>query len=379
MAPPEERVSLSDGRGLELRVTPELNSTWSFTYRFDGKKTRYTIGPYPSVKLKHARVIADKLRNQIANGVNPQQRKLQARNPNNVLVLECYNQFLERYLKENLKTWKEYDRCMRSDFIPAVGRKDVTKVQKTDLLKIIDGIMDRKAPVLANRMLRYISKFFKWCVGRGYLETNPAHGIPKPAKERSRERVLSLDEVSAIYSASNALGSVIGAFVKVLILTGLRRSEISELEWSELTHNQIKISGDRSKNGKTITTPLTHTTALVLNTVPRNSGRYIFSTTYGRRPIGNFSRVKLELQKMSQTKNWTFHDFRRAMATHLKHGGTTTNDIASLLNHVDRSVTAIYDRADNSKQKKQALQRWNSMVLACEHGEFSQKIEDTNF
>ena len=69
MAPPEQRVSLSDGRGLELRVTPELNSTWSLTYRFDGRKTRYTIGPYPSVKLKDARVIADKLRNQIANGV----------------------------------------------------------------------------------------------------------------------------------------------------------------------------------------------------------------------------------------------------------------------------------------------------------------------
>ena len=145
MAPPEQRVSLSDGRGLELRITPKLNSKWSFTYRFDGKKTRYTIGPYPSVKLKDARVIADKLRNQIANGVNPQQRKLQARNPNNVLVLECYNQFLQRYLKENLKTWKEYDRCMRLDFIPAVGLKDITKVEKTDILKIDDGIMDRKA------------------------------------------------------------------------------------------------------------------------------------------------------------------------------------------------------------------------------------------
>ena len=154
MAPPNKRVSLSDGRGLELRVTPELKSTWSFAYRFEGRKTRYTIGPYPAVKLKDARGIADELRNQIAKGLNPQQKKLQARNPNNVLVLECYVQFLERYLKENLKTWKEYDRRMRADFIPAVGQKDITKLQKTDLLKIIDRIMDRKAPVLANRMLQ---------------------------------------------------------------------------------------------------------------------------------------------------------------------------------------------------------------------------------
>ena len=104
MAPPEERVSLSDGRGLELRVTPELNSTWSFTYRFDGKKTRYTIGPYPSVKLKHARVIADKLRNQLAHGQNPQELKRRARNANIVTVLWCYEQFLVRYLQPQLRT-----------------------------------------------------------------------------------------------------------------------------------------------------------------------------------------------------------------------------------------------------------------------------------
>ena len=362
MAPPEQRVSLSDGRGLELLVTPELNSTWSFTYRFDGRKTRYTIGPYPSVKLKDARVIADKLRNQIANGVNPQQKKLQARKPDNVLVSDCYNQFLERYLKENLKTWKEYDRRMRCDFIPAVGRKDITKLQKTDLLKIIDRIMDRKAPVLANRMLQYMSKFFNWSVGRGYLETNPAHGIPKPAKERSRERVLSLDEVRAIYSASDALGSVIGAFVKILILTGQRRSEISNLKWDELTDNQINISAARNKSGRVIITPLTKRALLVLNRIPRNDGEYVFSTTGGHSPIGNFSTIKARLQKHSQTGDWTYHDFRRAITTYSAEIGFSRFEISSMLNHTDHSVTAIYDRSNNYRIKMQVLDFWSETI-----------------
>ena len=362
MAPPTKRVSLSDGRGLELRVTPELKSTWSFTYRFDGRKTRYTIGPYPAVKLKDARGIADMLRNQIAKGLDPQQRKLQARNPNNILVLECYVQFLERYLKENLKTWAEYDRRMRADFIPAVGQKDITKLQKTELLKIIDRIMDRKAPVLANRMLQYMSRFFKWCVGRGYLEANPAHGIPKPAKERSRDRVLSLNEVKAIYSASNSLGGVIGSFVKILILTGQRRSEISNLRWEELTDNQITISAARSKNGRTIITPLTQGISSVFDCIPRNNGRYIFSTTGGLRPIGNFSRIKSELQRMSDTDNWTFHDFRRAMATHLEDIGTHRYDITCVLDHTDNSVTSVYDRSHHVERKLNGLKAWERIL-----------------
>ena len=72
------------------------------------------------------------------------------------------------------------------------------QVQKADIIKIIDGITDRDAPVLANRVRQCTSKSFKWCIGRGYIEQNPSDNIPKPAKEKSRERVLSLAEAQAI-------------------------------------------------------------------------------------------------------------------------------------------------------------------------------------
>ena len=75
-------------------------------------------------------------------------------------------------------------------------------IVSADIIKIIDAITDRDAPVLANRVLQYTSKFFKWCIGRGYIEHNPAANIPKPAKESSRERVLSLAEARSIYQAA---------------------------------------------------------------------------------------------------------------------------------------------------------------------------------
>ena len=80
-----------------------------------------------------------------------------------------------------------------------------------------------------------------------------AANIPKPAKESSRERVLSVAEARSIYQAAECLGPITCAFVRLLMLTGQRRSEISQLEWTELQSDRIEIGGHRSKNGKQIT------------------------------------------------------------------------------------------------------------------------------
>ena len=84
---PIRRTALTDGRGLELRMTPSGKRTWSLLYPFNGKKQRFTIGDYPAVKLKEARLLADKLRNQVAHGQNPQELKREARNAN--IVMFC--------------------------------------------------------------------------------------------------------------------------------------------------------------------------------------------------------------------------------------------------------------------------------------------------
>ena len=359
---PIKRSTLSDGRGLELRMTPSGKRTWSLLYPFNGKKQRFTIGDYPAVKLKEARLIADKLRNQVAHGQNPQELKRKARNANIVTVNWCYEQFLVRYLKPQLRTWQEYDKRIRADVLPPLGKKDIRQVQKADIIKIIDAITDRDAPVLANRVLQYTSKFFKWCIGRGYIEHNPAANIPKPAKESSRERVLSLAEARSIYQAAEWLGPVTCAFVRLLMLTGQRRSEISHLEWTELQSDRIEIGGHRSKNGKPIITPLTDEAKAVLAGLPRNNGIYMFSTTGGHRPIGNFSRIKDKLAEKSGVADWTYHDFRRTIATELERKGVSRHDLMHVLNHTDNSVTAIYDRSEHIQQKRTALSLWAEIL-----------------
>lgn len=359
---PLKRISLSDGRGLELRMTTDGSHTWSLLYRYNGKKQRFTIGPYPSVKLKDARKLADKLRCQVANGQNPQELKRIKHRTNINTVLGCYEQFFRRYLQVQLRSWKVYDARIKADILPVIGHKDIKKVLKSDIINIIDSIHDRNAPVLANRVLQYSSTFFKWCVGRGYIEINPAANIPKPAKERSRERVLSVAETRLIYESAQTLGSVYCAFVRLLILTGQRRSEISHLEWSEVYSDRIEIGSHRSKNGKPIITPLTPEALAILNSLPLNNGIYVFSTTGGHKPIGNFSKTKNKLTHHSGVENWTYHDFRRAMATQLEQNGCDRYTIMFALNHTDTSITAVYDRSLHLKNKLNALKVWNKII-----------------
>ena len=359
---PDKRISLSDGRGLELRLTPDGTRTWSLLYRHEGVKHRYTIGQYPSIKLKDARLIADKLRHQVALGTNPQTKKKEARNSNIVSVAWCYEQFLKRYLQPRLRTWQEYDRRINADILPTLGKKDIRKIQKADIIKIIDSITDRNAPVLANRVLQYTSKFFKWCIGRGYIEHNPAADIPKPTKEKSRERVLSLTEARVIYQAAECLGAIACTFVRLLMLTGQRRTEISNLEWSEIQSDRIEIGIHRSKNGKPITTPLTDEAKALLASLPRNNGAHVFSTTGGHRPIGNFSSIKNKLIAESGISKWTFHDFRRAMATEMENQGISRTHIMFALNHTDNTVTGVYERSKHFSSKLSCLQCWNKLI-----------------
>ena len=88
----------------------------------------------------------------------------------------------------------------------------------------------------------------------------------------------------------------------------------------------------------------------------------MFSTTGGHKPIGNFSKTKNKLTHHSGVENWTYHDFRRAMATQLEQNGCDRYTIMFALNHTDTSSTAVYDRSLHLKNKLNALRVWNKII-----------------
>ena len=361
--PVSGRLTLSDGNGLQLRITSKGKRSWSLQYRYQGAMRKYTIGSYPEITLKDARARDTELRASIQAGNDPQTAKKLARSPSSTNVEECFEEYLRDYLKVNLKSWPEYERAMRSDVLPFVGKIELEALDKPAIRAVIRRITERGRMVLANRVLQYISKMLKWAVGVGYITVNPAADIPNPAKERSRERVLSLDEVRSVLDACDSLGGVQADFVKFLLFSGQRINEIAKLTHDEVMDDHIAIPRDRNKSGETIITPLLPHLRDILDSCPRGNGPFVFSTTLGDRPLSGFSQIKSLLQKISGITDWTFHDFRRSMATALADAGIDQFKIKCALNHKDNSVTGVYDRSYHIKAKSEALSKWHAIII----------------
>lgn len=192
-APVSARTEIWDSRvpGFGLRISPSGNKSFIVVYRHKGRPRRLTLGRYPMMSLSEARQRAIEALRDAMLGVDPQQEKAAERI--GVRFDETVALFVETYCKLHNRevTWRETERVLRTRFVSVWGARDLREITKSDVLAVLDGAVKEQAPSGANHALMAIRLFFNWCVGRGLLEISPCDRVKKPAKEVSRERVLS--------------------------------------------------------------------------------------------------------------------------------------------------------------------------------------------
>jgi len=360
--PQNGRLVLTDGRGLQLRITTKNVRSWSLQYSFKGRKMKETLGHWPSVSLANARKLADIARLQVASGVDPQDAKRKAKR-DRLSFLEAWENFDALHISDlKPKTAKEYRRSAAVDILPRFKSIALKDVKKADVVALIDRIR-RRAPILANRTLALLLKFFKWCLGRDYIELNPALGIPRPKKEVPRDRVLSLSEMQTIFIASSQLSNGNQLLVKLMLLTGQRESVIARLEQSELHDDHLEIQRDRNKSGERIRVPLSPIAQQLIADLGSKEGRFVVSTTGGDKPISGFSKLKTKLDLLTGfSQPWRMHDMRRGISTYLEENGLDRAYTARILNHKDASVTGIYARPEHRQHLERVMARWSEVL-----------------
>ena len=363
------RKNFPDGNGLYLRVTSK-QKTWSYQYRFNNRVLRFTIGRYPEISLKEARRIALELRTQRYKGINPQTKKVEQRRQQQKNFAYYYDLYYENYAKINLKSHRGLHNTFNYYLIPKLGRLKLDYIEKPVVLNIIDNLIKTDRGVTANRVLQVLKTFLKWCVQRGYMDINHIQSIEKPFKEQSRDRVLSLNEIGKLYDSCCVLAAPMRDFTRILMLSGQRLNEIASLKWEQVKESHLEFPREVSKNNKKIITPLTIFMKEIINNLKREN-TFVFSSTKGIKPLNSFSKIKSKLIEQSGVNNWTFHDFRRSMATFLGDKGIEYRRIISVLNHSDSSVTSIYNRSLDYQNKLKTLDLWNKAI-------FDQKKSLTN-
>ena len=364
--------------GFSLRVSEGGVKSWCVSYRFGGKWTRYTFGSFPVTKLAEARVKARDALHEVTHGINPAIKKKAERCAETFDYLT--HEYLERHAKAKKRSWREDERIIKTDILPTFGGMHAKDITRRDVIALLDK-KATTAPIMANRVRATLRKIFNWGISNEIIDTNPVFLVSAPGKERQRDRVLTENEIKIIWKAldaDKASGDTLHrqektlstTITKLRLLTAQRGAEVMSMEWSEIDGNWWTIPGDKTKNGLAHRVPLTAFTLKILHEIRSAYGesRYVFeSPKCPDKPIRNPQKALERIQKTTGI-DFVGHDLRRTAASHMTGMGIPRLTVRKVLNHVEREVTAVYDRHSYDAEKREALETWSKRLQVIVSG-----------
>lgn len=362
---------------LALRVTANGVRSWVYFGRVHGKIKRATLGRFPDLSLAKARQKAGETADTMRQGVDPAAAKRAARAAPKDHFETVADEWLKRDQAGN-RSHGEVKRTIDRDVKPLWKGRPVTSISRRDVLELIDKIADRGAVTLARRVHAYLHRMFRWCVGRGIVESNSVADLPKPGVVVKRDRVLTDAELRQLWHAADEAGWPFGPATQLLILTATRRDEITRLRWAEVEGDRIELKGERTKNGEPHTIPLSPQARAILDALPRVADcPFVFSTT-GKTPVSGWSKAKdlldeavAEAADDQRLDPWRLHDLRRTAATGMQRLGIGLQVVEAILGHIAGSragVVGVYQRHSFDAEKRAGLEAWARHVAAIVSG-----------
>jgi integrase len=359
-----------DLKGFGLTVTPSGAKSYFVEYRLPGgraaAKGRIVIGRHGSPWTPDsARREAINILAAVRRGIDPkEQRKI-----DDDLAFSNYaDGFLAR--SQSLRSIKHMTAVFRLHITPVFRSTPLPTITRAAVSRLIADVA-AGSPATAHYVHAVLRRLFRTAVSRGDLQASPMQDMEPPASVASRDRVLTGAEISALWKAASSLSARFGTAIRLLILTGQRRSEVLGMDFSELdvAGATWTIPASRSKNGLAHVVPLSPPAMAKLIALGADSRRegLVFTTT-GTTPISGVSKMKRALDRlMGEPPAWRLHDIRRTVATGLQRLGIRFEVTEAVLNHVSGAksgIAGVYQRHDWKDEKRAALDAWAAHVLA---------------
>jgi integrase len=237
----------------------------------------------------------------------------------------------------------------------------IDEVKRSTLTKLLDQIADERGAVMADRTLAYIRKVLNWHATRSDTYQCPIVKGMARNSSKARERILTDDELRAVWRSAAAAGTF-GLLVKFILLTTARRDEAAKMRWHEIEGWDWTVPAVRNKTKLDLIRPLPKAAQDILVAVPRFNGcSYVFSND-GVKAIGGYGKFKAALQKASGTARWSLHDLRRSSRSFMSRAGVPSDHAEHIMGHVLPGMKKIYDRHKYYDEKRVALEKLSVLI-----------------
>jgi integrase len=368
-------------RGLGVRVTSTSGKSYLAQYTINGMKRRVPLGSCSAISLAAAREAVQAILGDVAKGRDPAaDRKEAARKAKEKAAQEALtlgvliDKWEQRHLADKRPGYAaEATRALRFAFGKQL-KSSAANLSPKAVKATLNGIADKGKKATARLTGAYGRACYGWAIGKDLLAENPFAGVKLEAVA-SRERVLSDDELKAVWDATKGPGAYNG-IVRMLLVTGQRREEVAGMTWDEIAPDLSTwtIPAGRAKNGVAHIVPLSPQAQAIVKAVPRvakddadekDADRTDFVFLGRGGAFNGFSKAKTTLDEDSGVTRWRLHDLRRTLATGLQRLGVRLEVTEAVLNHVSGSragIVGIYQRHEWAEEKRMALNAWGAHV-----------------
>jgi integrase len=355
--------TLQTGLALVLVVSYGGTKSWRvITYDQHSKAQATKIGVYPRLSLRDARQRARDLFD------NPEKFRAEVEVGSFGQVADNW---IERHVAKNrLRSQREIERILNVYVLPRWVKRPFLELRRMDVNKLLDEIEDGNGPSQADAVLAVVRGIMNWFASRDESYVSPI--VPKMRRdkrkpgERSRKRVLEDNEIRAVWSAADG---TFGAIVKILLLTGQRRTRTVKMRWADIEDGVWTVPVEENRKGTVGRVALPAMALDIINEQPRIAGNEYVFPGRGNKPFNHFSQAKKELDARLPVSipHWRLHDLRRTARSLLSRADVRPDIAERLMGHAVVGVAAVYDRHEYDDHKADALGKLAALIGRIVH------------
>ena len=341
-------------RGFGIKVTPKGKKIFILQQRMKGgKELRLTLGRYGALVLSDAKELAQEHLLDIAKGIDPREQKKQAaaQEKQSMSFREFWEIFDKKYIQENHKIGTIKRNISRIDkyIIPYFGNKEIANITYKDVMQFMDQPSLQKSQIQGARCLALLSVAFKQAELWDYRVrgSNPCAGVPKKATGKV-ERFLTdaelgkVEEILSTPTLWNGHSLYAIKALHMLLYTGCRKSEVTELQWEDVHIKERYLYFKDSKTG-TKTVPLNGKAIELLQSIPKQLGNpYVFC---GKNPHTHIQEIRKCwecVRTQAGIPDVRIHDLRHSFASFALKKGVDLYTVSKLLGHKNIATTTRY-------------------------------------